>query len=167
MTPFDDLMDYDRWANALVLEAASRLTAEQLLRPLGSSFGSVRDTLVHTLWAEWLWLERWEGRSPRDVFDPASYPDVPAIGDRWADVEARRSALLARLVPGMERRRQSYVNARGERWEYTLGEMMQHLLMHSAYHRGQVVTMLRQLEAAVPTTDYLVYVDAKGASGEA
>ena len=162
MIPFVELMDYDCWANHRVLDAAARLTTEQLLRPLGSSFTSVRDTLVHVLFAEWLWLERWEGRSPRDVFEPAAYPTVAAIAERWAEVEARRSALLARWVPGVERRRQNYVNARGERWEYSLGEMMQHLVIHSAYHRGQVVTMLRQLQAEAPATDYLVYVDGRG-----
>ena len=165
MIPYAELLDYDRWANHLVLEAVATLTEEQFTRPLGSSFASVRDTLVHALWAEWLWLERWQGRSPREVFDPAAYPTIDEIRRRWEEVEAHRSELLSRLEQGAERRRMSYVNARGERWEYALGEMMQHVVIHSAYHRGQVVTLLRQLGAKAPTTDYLVYIDSKVDAG--
>ncbi len=66
---------------------------------------------------------------------------------------------------GAEQQRLGYVNTRGERWEYTLAQMMQHVVIHSAYHRGQVVTLLRQLGAAAPTTDYLVFVDMRAGSG--
>src|SRR5690348_2472733 len=56
------LYDYNAWANHRSLEAASALTAEKFLQPMGSSFGSVRDTLGHIFGAEWIWLERFQGR---------------------------------------------------------------------------------------------------------
>jgi len=159
-----DQLDYDRWANRLVLDAVARLEPDQFTRAMGSSFSSVRDTLVHAMWAEWLWLERWEGHSPQDSFDPGDFPTLASVRARWEEIEARRDHFLGRLQSGMEQRRQSYVNARGERWEYALGQMMQHLVIHSAYHRGQVVTLLRQLGAATPTTDYLVFLDTRAGS---
>lgn len=160
-----DQLAYTAWANRLVLDAVEKLEAEQFLRPMGSSFASVRDTLVHVMWAEWVWLERWEGRSPADVFDPKAFPTVASVRERWTEIESRRDLLVAAMRGGEEERRVSYVNRRGERWEYSLGQMMQHVVIHAAYHRGQVVTLLRQLGAKAPTTDYLVYRDTRAAAG--
>ena len=165
LQPLAEQIAYTRWANQLILDAAEKLSAEQFVRPMGSSFASVRDTLVHAMWAEWIWLERWEGRSPREVFAPEDFPTPAGIRERWADIEARRERLVGGLASGDDERRISYVNRRGERWEYTLGQMMQHVVVHSAYHRGQVVTLLRQLGAAAPATDYLVFWDTRTASG--
>ena len=61
------LNEYNRWANARMLDAGSKLTAEQFTRDLKSSHRSVRDTLAHVLAAEWIWLERWNGTSPKNV----------------------------------------------------------------------------------------------------
>ena len=158
-----DQIEYTCWANGLVVDAVEKLTAEQFVRPMGSSFASVRDTLVHAMWAEWVWLERWEGRSSREVFDPQAFPTLASIRERWTEIETRRQGLIAGMRAGAEARRVSYVNRLGERWEYPLGQMMQHVVIHSAYHRGQVVTLLRQLGASAPTTDYLVYWDTRAA----
>ena len=55
----------------------------------------------------------------------------------------------------------SYINTRGVRWTYPLRQMMQHVVNHSTYHRGQVITMLRQLGAEPVATDLLLFQDAK------
>ena len=55
-----------------------------------------------------------------------------------------------------------YENLRGQRFEYALGHMMQHVVNHSSYHRGQVVTLLRQLGRTPPNTDFLEYFDEGG-----
>ena len=56
MTPQEmrTLYDYNAWANHRSLDAASALTTEQFVKPMGSSFGSVRDTLAHVYGAEWI-----------------------------------------------------------------------------------------------------------------
>ncbi len=54
-----------------------------------------------------------------------------------------------------------YTNIKGETWEYNLEQMVHHLAMHSAFHRGQMATMLRQLGTTPPATDYLVFLDAQ------
>jgi uncharacterized damage-inducible protein DinB len=61
----------------------------------------------------------------------------------------------------------AYVNFQGQTWRYPLRDMVQHLVVHSAYHRGQAASLLRQLDAAPPRTDYLVYIDSLGQSGSA
>jgi uncharacterized damage-inducible protein DinB len=60
---------YSAWANARILDMAAQLTPEQFTTS-GDGFGSIRDTLVHTASARWLWLERWRETSPRERWDP-------------------------------------------------------------------------------------------------
>ena len=71
-----ELYRYNQWANDRAFEAASGLTLEEFTRDLGNSYPSVRDTLTHIVWAEWIWLQRWKGTSPQHRFDPAEFPDV-------------------------------------------------------------------------------------------
>jgi uncharacterized damage-inducible protein DinB len=59
-----EMFVHNYWARDRQLAACAALTSEQFLRPLGNSFPSVRDTLVHLLAVECIWLERWRGRSP-------------------------------------------------------------------------------------------------------
>src|SRR5262245_45982710 len=91
------LYEYDRWANARVLGAVEKLNGEGFLRDLLSSHRSVRDTLVHILSAEQVWLARWRGSSPQGHLDPAGFPDVPSLRARWSEIEKQFAELLATL----------------------------------------------------------------------
>ena len=92
------LYDYNRWANHRVLSASGALDAEALLRPMGNSFSSLRDTLAHIIGAEWIWLERWLGRFPKALLDPDIFPTLRSLEDRWERVESDRIS-LSRLSP--------------------------------------------------------------------
>ncbi len=83
------LYDYNAWANHRSLNAASSLTAEQFVKPMGSSFGSVRDTLGHIYGGEWIWLERFQGRSPASLPDTTQFKDVASLLERWNELETR------------------------------------------------------------------------------
>ena len=157
-----ELYRYHAWANRRILDAAAALTPQQFIVTIPSSFPSVRDTLVHVLWSEWIWLQRWKGSSPRTVFDPYDFPDATALSARWAEHQAEQAAFTGALTADLLARLVRYVNTRGETWEYELWKQMLHVVNHSSYHRGQVITMLRQLGAPPPTTDFLVYYDEIG-----
>lgn len=156
------LYAYNRWATRRLLEAAGRLSPAAFTRDLGTSHGSVRGTLVHTLWSEWVWLQRWRGTSPKQVFLEDRFPDVGAIASHWDDLDRDRDDLIAQLTDEGLLARIAYDNLRGQRWEYPLVHMMQHVVNHSSYHRGQVVTLLRQLDQTPPATDFLVFFDDAG-----
>jgi uncharacterized damage-inducible protein DinB len=154
-------LEYDRWANHRVMNATAQLDAKEFTRNMGSSFASIRDTLVHMIWAEWLWLERWQGHSPKVQLNPLDFPTQDSVREYWLEIEAGQDQFLGRLPEGSEQHRVRYTNFEGVEWEYSLGQMVHHLVVHSAYHRGQVTTMLRQVGMACPQTDYLVYEDSK------
>jgi uncharacterized damage-inducible protein DinB len=157
------LYQFNDWANALTLNAADALTPEQFNQKQGSSFSSVRDTLAHIFGAEWIWLERWKGVSPKSLADHLDLSSMAAFRREWAVVEQERTELISRLNDEALNKIIAYTNTKGEEWSYSLGLMMQHLVNHSSYHRGQVTTMLRQLGAGAVSTDLLIYVDQQSA----
>jgi len=89
MSPEDmrQLYDYNAWANHRSLEAASSLTPEQFTHALGSSFSSVRDTLAHIYGGEWIWLERFQGRSPSSLPQADQFPDFAGLQTTWLEHE--------------------------------------------------------------------------------
>ena len=153
--------EYHRWANARTLEAVSKLSPEQFTKDLSSSHPSVRDTLLHMLWAEWLWLLRWQGNSPQERFDPVDFPDLETLKKKWAEVERQQTLFVQALTDEALHKMMAYDNLKGETWEYWLWQMMQQVVTHSSYHRGQVTTMLRQLGAEPLMTDFLFFFDMK------
>jgi uncharacterized damage-inducible protein DinB len=158
-------LDYDRWANLRLIHAMNDLDSQSFRQKITSSFPSIRQTLVHILWAEELWLERWQGRSFILSLDPEDFPSLQTLQTKLQDIHAKQLEFLLGLPADAADRVVGYLNFRGERWEYTLRQMVQHLAMHSAYHRGQLATLLRQLGRVPPSTDYLVFVDSKSSAG--
>lgn len=153
------LYKYNRWANATVLDAVSKLTPVQFSRDLQSSHSSVRDTLAHILAAEWIWLERWKGLSPNALLIPTEFPTVESLATRWAKVEEDYAEFISGITDESLATVITYTNTKGEQWAYPLGRMIQHVMNHSTYHRGQVATLLRQLGAEVNPVDLLVFMD--------
>jgi uncharacterized damage-inducible protein DinB len=155
-----ELFEYNYWARDRQLEACAALAEEQFLRPMGSSFPSLRDTLAHLVAVEWLWLERWQGRSPRALPPPEEFPTLAAISQRWATVEHNMREYLAGLTEEALLLPLTCTGTRGNVWTYTLWRMHMHLLNHQSCHRGQVTTLMRQLGAVPARVDFLVAHDA-------
>jgi uncharacterized damage-inducible protein DinB len=151
----NELFDYNYWAQDRQLQACACLTEEQFLRPLGNSFPSLRDTLTHLLAVEWLWLERWRGRSPQTLLAPEEFPALTALSQRWQTVEHEMREYVAGLSEEALECPVTCVSTRGQTWTYTLWRMILHLLHHQSYHRGQVTALLRQLGAQPPKVDFL------------
>ena len=154
-----ELYRYNQWANGRAFEAASRLTLEEFTRHLGNSYPSVRDTLTHIVWAEWIWLQRWKGTSPRHRFDAAEFPDVYALNTRWVELETEQRPFIESVTAERLGAVMEYVNLQGQTWRYRLWRQMYHVVNHSNYHRGQLTTMLRQLGRVPVSTDFLVFHD--------
>ena len=149
------LLDYHYWARNRVLDAAERLSAENLTRDLGSSFKSVRDTLVHLYAAEWIWCSRWQGTSPTAMPQGEAFRDVRALREEWERLEGTMNAVLDGFGGDVDRVIE-YRDLKGTTWRQPYGEMLQHVINHASYHRGQVTTLLRQLQAAPPQSMDLI-----------
>lgn len=161
------LYAYNRWANHRVLGTVRPLEQHDFTRDNSTSHGSIRGTIVHILWAEWIWLQRWRGESPKRIFAQADFADIAAIEAYWQGVESEQQEFIVQLSDGRLKDRLTYENLQGERWTYQLRHMMQHVVNHSSYHRGQVVTLLRQLKHTPLATDFLVFLDEANEPGAA
>jgi len=156
------LYRYNGWANATILNAVAPLSMDDFSRKLGGSFPSVRETLVHIMGAEWIWLRRWKGVSPPALLSAAEFPNLNSIKHRWPEIEAEQMEFVAGITDALLQQPLKYVNLKGQVFEYPLGREMQHLVNHGSYHRGQVTNFLRQLGAQPVATDLLVYFDVDG-----
>ena len=155
------LVDFNYWARDRTFDAVAALTPEQFTRDLGNSFKSIRDTLAHTFSAEWVWHARWNGESPTSPLNFEDYPDLPTLRGAWAGLEANIRALVAAETDETIARTMEYRLLNGQPGKSVFWQMVQHVMNHGTYHRGQVTTMLRQLGVAPKSTDLIAYYREK------
>jgi len=150
---FDDLntmLDYNYWARDRVLAAVEPLTPEQFTRAMGNSFPSVRDTLAHIVSAEVVWLARWRGESPTALLPAERHASLADVRAEWMRIEGEVREFVRTLGPEGITRVFDYKLMNGQATSSPFWQMLQHVVNHASYHRGQVTTMLRQFGAPPP-----------------
>lgn len=157
-----DLYAYNRWANRRMTNVTSALSAEEMVREVGGSFPSIRRTLLHLLEADWIWLERWQGRSPASAPREWDLPDHEAIAAKWDVVQSEREVFIAGVEFAALISPIAYRNTKGDPFEAPLHELLLHVVNHSTYHRGQITNMLRQLGRQAVATDLVAYQRERG-----
>lgn len=151
-----DFYEYNTWANKKTLDSLEGISNDAFVAPMGGSFASIRDTMVHILGAEWIWWQRCIGERPKGLLDINDFPDVASLRERWTEID---NGFMS-LVNGADLNEDiTYVNRHGNQYTYSVGKILLHTANHSSYHRGQIVTLLRQIGAKPAVTDYLVWVD--------
>lgn len=162
------LLDYHYWGRDRVLDAVSALTPEQYTQPLGNSFPSIRDTLAHVFWADTIWGARWQGRQPDMVFEPTTWPDVAALRSAWSAHEQEMRALVERLGEVGIQQPIAYRSLNGTPSAEPFWQLVQHVVNHGTYHRGQVTTLLRQLGVRPPKSmDLITFYRERNAAASA
>jgi len=115
------------------------------------------------MWAEWLWLERWKGSSHSGP-SVEKFADLAAVHARWNEIEADLRGFVRGLSAADLDRVVHYRNTKGQEFSNPMAHMLQHLVNHGSYHRGQVTTMLRQLGATPVATDLIAYYRERAAA---
>jgi len=165
----DTLLAYNRWANQRMLSALEKLTAGQLNSSSQSSFASIHETALHILAAEMLWLKRWKGNSPRATGSDTASLLRSAMSNAGVEVGNLSSvADLRRFCDAIDEERQQflrvqnddtlharlhYTDMEGKEFSMPLAQLMQHVVNHGTYHRGQLTTLLRQAGAETVAFD--------------
>jgi uncharacterized damage-inducible protein DinB len=161
------LFDYNAWANHRSLDAAAQLSDEHFIKPLGSSFSSVRDTLVHICGTEWVWLERCHGRSPSSIPSDSHIQTVRALRAHWNP----QSDNLLTYIKGLTQTEldgiMNYKTINFGAYQNPLWQSLQHMVNHGTYHRGQVSTLLRQLGVKPILMDLIHFYRERAASASA
>jgi uncharacterized damage-inducible protein DinB len=149
---------YTIWANERILAPIEALGEERLHQPVNSGFKSIYHTLLHLWDAESIWWQRM--KLMEQITVPSATFNGPLAELRqkmlqqsrqwkeWVD-NATEAALQHEFI---------YQNTKREQFKQPIWQMLLHIVNHGTYHRGQLVTLLRQLGAEqVPATDFIVF----------
>ena len=141
---FTRLFTYDAWANHEVLTA------------LRSSNGPPAHALklaAHVLAAERLWLARLEQKDP----DIPVWPEftIEECQDLASGLSQLWTSYLAASSEADLGKSVSYRNSKGENWSSRKGDILMHVVMHSAYHRGQIAADMRAVGLTPAYTDFI------------
>jgi uncharacterized damage-inducible protein DinB len=157
------LFEYTEWANERVLNAAAALSDDDLRRDFGVSHRSIFETLLHTAGADWIWLERWNGRSPGkdeawSLWTTGSCADLAVLRERWSKVVEDRRQFVSATDESALDAELSFKLLSGDASSMKLADQMHHIANHATMHRGQIVGMIRQLGIEPPSTDLIFYL---------
>lgn len=152
-----ELLTYTIWADRQVLEALAAVGADDLTRETGTSFGSMLGTMAHILGSEQIWLARFLGAPLERVPSERDYADLPSLAAGFTDFWPQLEVFLASLDDEQVRAEVTWTNSRGETHTAPMHRALVHFANHSTYHRGQVVSLLRQLGHEPPTTDFIYW----------
>ena len=150
------LLDYHYWARDRLLDAVQEIAPDQFRRDMGNSFPSIRDTLLHNVFAEWVWRLRWEGKPLPPPFDPKDFETVEDVRARWVQEEREVRRFVEQVGSDRLDHLFRYAQLDGTPTESVFWQSVQHVVNHASYHRGQVTTMLRQLGAPPPDNQDLI-----------
>ena len=152
------LYDYGYWANRKLVPviASSRPNSSPGTSP--GSYGSVRNTLVHIMSAEWGWLDRCGGYKRGPALKPEDYPTQASLLETWTMVETHVRNFLASLADAdLQRSVEFKMPGSDQTHVMQLGDLMQHAATHAVHHRGQVALLLRALGHVPGNFDVLIY----------
>ncbi|MCW3074462.1 MAG: hypothetical protein JWP69_1531 [Flaviaesturariibacter sp.] len=153
---FVSYASYNSWANSQLLQVINTLSPEQHKQGVTSSFNGLYATVLHLLDAESIWWQRLKLQErvirPSDTFSGDMRELAAAlqkVDNQWQDwvTQASEPMLQHEFI---------YQNTKKESFKQPVWQMLQHLFNHSTYHRGQLVTLLRQVGVEkIPGTDYI------------
>jgi uncharacterized damage-inducible protein DinB len=149
---------YNLWANTLICNVLEKLDESLLDKKLISSFDTIRETMYHVCGAEFVWYKRLHGESI------AVWPFEDFKG-KFAEAQIeflKQSEEFVKYVIGLtEEQLESkieYLNMEGKKFNNKICNIIQHVMNHSTFHRGQIITMLRNLGVTgLPSTDFIMF----------
>lgn len=152
------MLIYMLWADRVILRALREVTPDDLLRDTGSSFPGLLQTVAHIAGAEKIWLARFIGTALDPLPTEHDFTELIPLLVSWEETAAGIEAFLAGLTDEQLEATLAWSNSRGETFNRPLWQPVFHLANHSTYHRGQIVTMLRQMGYAAPGTDLIYFL---------
>ena len=151
------LYKYNQWTNKKILDATSMVTQEQFLAPASFPHGGLRGTLVHALFAEWIWRNRWEGTSPTVRLKPDDFPTFEALRTRWTEEEKLLMAFVENVTDERLNSKFSYKATNGTPYERILWHAMAHLVNHGTQHKTEAAAMLTDVGQSPGDIDMIFY----------
>lgn len=150
---------YNLWANKRMIDTLLKVDEDVLDKELHSSFSSLRATVYHMWSAEFVWLQRLQLTENPVWMNKVFKGSFAEACDEWQKVSAEVVEFVQRKYDdrALEHVIQ-YYNSEKKSFKYPEYVILQHTFNHNTYHRGQLVSMMRQLNIGpIPSTDFIVY----------
>lgn len=151
---------YNLWANTKVCnEFIAKLDPILLDKEVPSSFPSIRKTLYHIWDAETVWYQRLN-QEPNIKWPP--HADFKGTFSEFQKLFLLQSEQLCQWVENRSeedlQKDFQYLDSRGKSHSNNIHDAVHHCMNHSTFHRGQLVTMLRNVGfTELSSTDYIAY----------
>ncbi len=153
-----DYAAYNAWANQTLTDAILEMDEHTHQQIVKSSFPNLYATVLHMWDAESIWWQRMEGHVqlliPSKEFNPTMKEAVNGLLNQSGEW----SNWMSRVTEEQLQRNFDYKNFKGEAFTSCVWQVVHHLFNHGTYHRGQLVTMMRELGVTViPSTDFIYW----------
>ena len=149
-------LDYSAWASQRLLDAAAKLTPEELTRDFKTADKTVLDTLAHVFAADRIWLARVQG-APRASFIDPEDRNLGRLNQEWPALQQSWKQHTAPLADQDALQVISYKDLKGNPYQQPLWQILLHLVNHGTHHRGQVSGFLRAMGHQPPPLDLIAY----------
>jgi len=153
------LARYNAWADQLIFEAVAGLPKGEAEKPRQSIFRNMVHTLNHNYVIDRIFQAHLEGRP--HGYTARNTPDCPPLADLWKaqqEINAWYVAWSDRMTPAQLDEEVRFTFVGGGDGCMTRGEILQHVVNHTSYHRGFVAQMICEVPARPPTTDLPVFL---------
>jgi uncharacterized damage-inducible protein DinB len=151
--------EYNTWANSMIAAfLKNQMKPQDFIKPMGNSFSSIADTILHIWGAQEIWIKRLEGleNPPFPTFQEKTDKDL--VLDLWVKSSRDFESFILQGGENLLSKEHSYKNMAGQEFINKGWEMAHHCMNHSTFHRGQLVTMTRQLGYQdLPGTDQIKF----------
>lgn len=153
------LFQYNAWSSAKILDAASNVTQAQFFAPVPFPHESLRGTLVHALFGEWVWRRRWEGNPQNPMWKPEEFPTFESLRTRWMDEESQLMEFMTNVREEKLSSKFNYISTEGVPHERRLWESMVHLVNHGTQHKTEAAAILTGMGYSPGDIDLIVYLN--------
>lgn len=146
---------YNVWANQTLLKPVLAMNETQQQQIVASSFNSLQSTFLHLWDTESAWWQRIKLQEQIIIPSMALHPTMQEIANGLTDQSKQWEVWVKQSKENMLQHVFGYHNFKGEYFKNPIWQTVMHVFNHSSYHRGQIVTMMHQLEIKkIPNTDF-------------
>ncbi|MCW5907689.1 MAG: DinB family protein [Chitinophagales bacterium] len=152
-------LQFNAWANGKIVEILKNLDESLLDKELKSSFPTIRKTVYHIWDAELIWFRRIKGEQATTW--PSEDLNETFLGslERWQKTSEEIAAFVKTKDKHYLNGTITYTNTKGLQFTNRIEDLLFHLVNHGTFHRGQLITMLREVgEEKLPSTDLIAYI---------
>lgn len=141
---FTELANYHNWTDSIIIEWLKQLNNEQWEQPVESSFNSIKKTAIHMVSAKKIWIDFWT-KVPYPVYLSSEFTGTKnELIEIWQKVSADLKNFIENYPEEDYLKSVDFIYPNGRQGQMIFWQTFPHFVNHATYHRGQLVTMLRQ-----------------------